>query len=126
MDLLFYERPYKNFWQYVNELKVPIKVPITSNPHFFLLACIRSTTSIFFQGVLHQNASYWGGLLQLKAPAAPVKLNLKLKTGSTKPTHFLFAFQNYQNLNGHLSHVQHINVIINLFCEKKIEYGAMA
>ena len=86
---------------------------------------IWSTTSVFFQGVLHQNASYWAGLLQPKAPAAPVKLDLQLKTGSTKATHFLFVFQNYQNLNGHMSQVQHINIIINLFSEKKIEYGAM-
>ena len=49
-----------------------------------------------------------------------------LKTGSTKTTHFLFVFQNYQNLNGHLSHGQNINVIIYTFSEKKVEYGAMA
>ena len=42
------------------------------------------------------------GLLQLKATAVSVKLSVKLKTGSTKHTHFLFVFQNYQNLNGHL------------------------
>ena len=46
-----------------------------------------------------------GGLLQLKAAAVSVKLSVKLKTGSTTHTHFLFVFQNYQNLNGHLSHV---------------------
>ena len=75
---------------------------------------------------MHQNASYWGGLLQPKSPAAPVKLNLKLRTGSTKPTNFLFVFQNYQNLNHHLLHVQNIHAIINIFSEKKLEYGAMA
>ena len=103
-----------------------MKVPITFNPHCFLLACIQSTTSIFFQGVLHQNASYWGGLLRPKAPATSVKLNLKLKTSSTKPTHFLFVFQNYQNSYCHLLHVQNINVFINIFYEKKLEHGAMA
>ena len=58
-----------------------------------------------------------------KAPAPPVKLNSKLKTGSIKPTYFLFVFQ---NLNSYLLHVQNINIIINIFSEKKLEYGTIA
>ena len=58
--------------------------------------------------------------------SCPCKTKLKLKTGSTKPTHFLFIFHNYQYLNGHLSYVQNITVIINIFSEKKPESGAMS